>query len=368
MGNGKKLGWILAGAMLLAGGLLVVTRQIQPAAAKSDVAVRRKIEGYVRAKFGLMDTVKLNVAPLEDFGHGGFFKSVITSEDGKQTKTHTIVLTGDERFMVLGEYYPLGSDPKNEIASRVRETFKIPPPAIVSVSDFHRGPIPGLLAATVTVQSGTQKQVQDFFVTSDKSVLLLGSLFNLGADPRQEVLRNLTTDNQPSVGPADASVTLVEFADLQCASCSHMHKFIEDQLLPKYGDKVRIVFKEFPLSTIHDWSLMGAVANQCAYQIKPSAFLTYRTLIFNNQPTFNAANARNLLIEYGVQAGVDRLQLAACIDSKASLPRVQENFREGQAVGVQSTPTTFVNGRMVVGLPSPDAVFKVVDEALRAAR
>lgn len=96
--------------------------------------------------------------------------------------------------------------------------------------------------------------------------------------------------------------------------------------------------------------------------------MAYRSLVFRNQATFNATNARSLLIDYGEQAGIDRLQLAACIDSKASLPRIQQSLREGQAVGVQSTPTTFINGRMVVGLPSPDAVFKVINEALHLVR
>jgi protein-disulfide isomerase len=262
----------------------------------------------------------------------------------------------------------LGQDPKNEIASRVRTAFRIPPTAIVSVSDFHRGPIPNLLATTITAQEGNQKQVQDFFVTSDKSFLLLGTLYNLTSDPRLEVLRTLTTDDQPTVGPADAPVTMVEFADLECPSCSNLHRFIEDQLLPKYGNKVRVVFKEFPLSTIHDWSLTGAIACQCAYQIKPSAYLGYRTLIFRNQLIINATNVRRLLIDYGEQMGIDRLRLAACIDSKASLPRVEENFREGQTIGVQSTPTTFINGWRVIGLPPPDVLYKIIDGALRASR
>ncbi len=368
MGNGTKIRWILAGVLALTGGLLVVTRQLQPVPAKGDAAIRQRIEGYVREKFGLMDTVTLTVAPLEDFGHGGFFKSTIISSDGKDSKTHNLILSSDERYMVLGQFFPLGSDPKNEIASRVRETFKIPPGTIVSVSDFRRGPIPNLLATTITAQNGTQKQVQDFYVTADKSVLVLGSLFNLTTDPRLEVLRNLTTDNQPSAGPSNAPVTIVEFSDLQCASCSHMHKFIEEELLPKYGNKLRVVFKEFPLPTIHDWSLTGAIASQCAYQIKPQAYVAYRSLIFKNQGSFNAANARNLLIDYGEQVGIDRLKLGACIDSKASLPRVEQNFREGQTVGVHSTPTSFINGRMVVGLPSRDLLFKAVDEALRGAR
>ena len=65
---------------------------------------------------------------------------------------------------------------------------------------------------------------------------------------------------------------------------------------------------------------------------------------------------------------MDRLRLAACIDSKASLSKVEANFREGQAVGVQSTPTTFINGKMVVGMPTIDAFSKTVDEALQARK
>jgi len=350
------------------GGFLFLTQQVKTAPATSELALRQKIAQFVRARFGLLDTVKLTVEPLQDFGHGGFYKSTLSSDDGKQKKTHNLVLSRDERYLILGEVFSLGGDPKNEIAHRVRENFKIPPATIISVGDFRKSNVPNLLATTITVQNGNQKQQQDFFVTSDKTVLLLGTVFNLASDPRLEALRVITTENQPSVGPANAPVTIVEFADLQCASCSHMHEFLEKQLVPKYGNKVRVVFKEFPLASMHDWALTGAIASQCVYQINPSAFITFRSMIFKNQTSLNAANARNLLIDYGEQAGIDRLRLAACIDSKATLPRVQESFREGDIVGVKSTPTIFINGKMMVGLPGPEVVYKAVDEALRAAR
>jgi protein-disulfide isomerase len=364
----RKMGWGLAAMIVLAVGFVVFTRPTQTAPATSELALRQKIAQFVRARFGLLDTVKLTVEPLQDFGHGGFYKSTLSSDDGKQKKTHNLVLSRDERYLILGEVFSLGGDPKNEIAHRVRENFKIPPATIISVGDFRKSNVPNLLATTITVQNGNQKQQQDFFVTSDKTVLLLGTVFNLASDPRLEALRVITTENQPSVGPANAPVTIVEFADLQCASCSHMHEFLEKQLVPKYGNKVRVVFKEFPLASMHDWALTGAIASQCVYQINPSAFITFRSMIFKNQTSLNAANARNLLIDYGEQAGIDRLRLAACIDSKATLPRVQESFREGDIVGVKSTPTIFINGKMMVGLPGPEVVYKAVDEALRAAR
>ena len=75
-----------------------------------------------------------------------------------------------------------------------------------------------------------------------------------------------------------------------------------------------------------------------------------------------------MLLYYGQQVGLDRLKLAACIDSKASLPRVEENLREGRELGVDRTPTFFINGRLLIGGGPPEAFYQHVDEALRAAQ
>jgi protein-disulfide isomerase len=205
----------------------------------------------------------------------------------------------------------------------------------------------------------------DFYVTKDNRCLVVGTIFNLTVEPRREVLRTIVTADQPSQGPASAPVTIVEFSDLECPMCARVHEFLEKELLPKYGGKVRVVYKEFPLPTIHDWSLLGSIANQCAYQINPATFAPYRSLIFKNRINLNATNARDLLLDYGEQVGLDRLRLGACIDSKASLPRIEENVREGNVLGVTATPTSFVNGKRLVGMESADVFYKAVDEALR---
>jgi protein-disulfide isomerase len=140
---------------------------------------------------------------------------------------------------------------------------------------------------------------------------------------------------------------------------------LEKELVPKYGAKVRVIFKEFPLP-MHDWSTPAAVANECAYQINPSVFPSYRTLIFANQSDINASNVHERLLSLGNEAGVDRSRLAACIDSKASLSRVEAARQEAEDLGVNTTPTTFVNGRIIVGLASPATFDKIVDEALLA--
>jgi protein-disulfide isomerase len=143
-----------------------------------------------------------------------------------------------------------------------------------------------------------------------------------------------------------------------------MHDFLETKVLPKYGAKLRIVFKEFPLP-MHDWSFTAAIADQCAYQMNPSAYLPLRTAIFRNQQLINITNLRDTLLAYGEQAGLDRAQLAGCIDAKSSLSRIQRDMAEAKRIEVVSTPTLFINGRMMVGLPSEDAYYQAIDEALK---
>jgi protein-disulfide isomerase len=330
--------------------------------------MRERILLYVRAKFGVPDSVKLTADPLRPSIYPGFLETTITADQGKQKRLNSAFVTKDSRYLILGNLYIVVADPASEIVQRVREQFRIPVTSGVTAGPLGNSPYPGLLTTTITVDDGKQKQTQDFYVTTDNRCLVVGSVFDLGLDPRREALGVITTANQPGHGSANAPVIVVEFSDLQCPMCARVHDFLEKELLPKYGDKVRVVYKEFPLPTIHEWSLLGSIANQCAYQMNPATYVPYRSLIFKNQSSFNAANARDLLLDYGEQVGLDRLRLAACIDAKASLPRVEENFREGQAVGMTRTPTCFVNGTMVVGLESAEAFYKVVDEALRVAK
>ena len=140
---------------------------------------------------------------------------------------------------------------------------------------------------------------------------------------------------------------------------------METKVVPRYGNKVRIVFKEFPLVGIHDWSYTAAIADQCAFEINPSAYVPMRTAIFRSQALINITNLRDTLLSFGEQAGVDRVQLAGCLDSKASLPRVQRDMDEGKRINMTQTPTAFINGKMMLGLPSEDAYFQSIDLALR---
>jgi len=143
---------------------------------------------------------------------------------------------------------------------------------------------------------------------------------------------------------------------------------LETDIVSKYGNKLRVVFKEFPLVAIHDWALTGAIAAQCAYQIDPSKYVAFRSAVFKNQESITGDHARDMLLHFGAEAGVDNPKLAACIDSKGSLSRVEANLHEGEALGVNQTPTSFINGRILIGAPPPAEFYKLIDEAMHDAK
>lgn len=322
---------------------------------------------YIRERFGISDSVNLTIAPLRNAAYPGYYQTTVTVNDGKENRTSVVSVSANGRFLILSDFVPLGSDPKADMTRRVAEIFKLPATVKLSVGPFVNSPYPGFLQATLSADDGKRVQKQNYFVTSDKHFFVLGEIFNMDVDPKRQALRVIKLEDQPFQGPATAPVTIVEYADLQCPTCAREHEFVQKELVPRYGDKIRIVYKDFPLLQVHPWAFTAAIASQCAYQIDRTKFLAYRSSIFEHQPNISPTNARDLLLYYGQQVGLDRLKLAACVDSKASLPRVEANLQEGKELGVNQTPTFFINGRILIGGP-PDQFFQQVDQALRAAQ
>ncbi len=361
---GTCAGILAASTIFLASGQ-VKKSSTQPTAAslKSERIIR-----YIREKFGVPESSNLSLQPFQSAAYPGYYRTTVVVDDGKDKKTSTIAVSADGRFLILSDFLPLGSDPQAGIVKQLTDLFKLPANVKLSVGAFTPSPYPGFYQTSVTANNGERENKQNYFVTRDKRFIVVGGIFNMGVDPRQHALRTMKLADQPFEGGANAPVTIVEYADLECPSCALEHKFLMNELLPHYGDKVKVVFKEFPLVQIHTWAYTAAIANECAYQIDPSKYAAYRTTIFDHQSNISPTTARDLLIYYGQQVGLDRLRLAACIDSKASLPRVEEGMREGQELGVDRTPTFFINGQILIGGGPKETFFQFVDEALRASR
>jgi len=272
-----------------------------------------------------------------------------------------VVLAAVPALIAQAPVHPISHE---KIIRYVRDRFSIPDTVKITMTDLRESAYPDFLETTVTVDDGKDKRSQPLFISKNMRYLVEGSIFNLGGDPRQDIVRLISLHDQPTQGSAHAPVTLVEYSDLECPVCARLHEELETEIIPKYGDKLRVVFKEFPLVTIHDWALTGAIAAQCTYQIDPSKYVAFRSAIYKNQATVSGDHARDLLLHIAAEAGVDNLKLAACIDAKDSLSRVEANMREGDALGVGQTPTSFVNGRTIVGAPASAEFYKLIDEAM----
>jgi protein-disulfide isomerase len=254
---------------------------------------------------------------------------------------------------------------REKIINYLRERFTIPASIKITMTDLRESIFADFLETTVVLDDGKDKRSQAIFVSRNMRYIVEGSIFNLGGDSREEVVRLISLKDQPSQGPASAPVTLVEYSDLECPVCAKMQEELETEIIPRYGDKLHVVFKEFPLVAIHDWALTGAIAAQCVYQIDPTKYVDFRSAVYKNQTTVTGDHARDTLLHIAVEAGIDNMKLAACIDAKDSLSRVEANMHEGDALGIGQTPTNYINGRAITGA-SPAADFdKVIDEALR---
>jgi len=352
--------------LLLVGGngLAAETRPFQGARATAATGptTPERIVQYVRDRFEVPESVKVTVEPLGNSQFPIFFQTIVATDDGKEKRASNVFITKDGRCFVMGNVFALPHGSTAEIMRCVREVTKLPPQTELKIGTFNKTSYPQFLKTVITASDGKNTQTAEIFITKDRRTCILGIVLPF----REDFVRGLIkTKDVPSLGPSNAPVTVVEYADLQCPACARLHEFLEKEFLPKYGDKVRVIFKEFPLP-MHDWSTAAAVANECAYQINPSVFPGYRTLIFANQNAINASNARERLLALGDEAGVERSRLAECIDSKASLSQVEAARQEGEDLGVNKTPTTFVNGRIIVGLASQATFDKIVDAALLA--
>jgi protein-disulfide isomerase len=165
------------------------------------------------------------------------------------------------------------------------------------------------------------------------------------------------TGDDPSEGSATAPVTLVEYSDFQCPFCGRVMPTLKE-LRTKYGDKVRIVWKDFPLTQIHPQAFVAAQAGNCARE--QGKFWEYHDRLFANQQALQP----EFLKKYAGEVGLDTAKFNACLDSSKYEARVQESLGAGNRLGITSTPTVFVNGRMINGAQPIDVFQAVIDDEL----
>jgi len=267
---------------------------------------------------------------------------------------------GVSTFLYALDKKHLGDHIKKALNEDERITIKVGEP---KKSDFG-----DLLEVPITRGSGAQAQEQTIYITKDEKKYFYGVVFDLTVDPDQERADKINVSNSYSKGKRSAPVTLVEFSDLQCGYCRKAHFALEKELYKEYSKKkVRLVFKHFPLGG-HKWAEPAAVAAQCAGEQGEDKFWGMIELIFKNSSSINPGNVRKKTLSYAGKLGLNTGRLRKCMDGEEALKKVNKDKSEGLSVGVRSTPTFFVNGRMIRGFRNFKNFKPLIDRKLKDAK
>jgi protein-disulfide isomerase len=181
-----------------------------------------------------------------------------------------------------------------------------------------------------------------------------------GSETFIEPLRlEVAADGFPSMGPADAPVTIVEFSDFQCPYCSRVLPTLE-KVSKEYGDKVRIVFRQFPLLNIHPQAQKAAEASLCAFD--QEKFWEMHDAMFADQKGLSV----DQLKAKAVALGLDPATFDDCLDSNKYADQVEEDLRAGSQVGVTGTPAVFINGQFLSGAQPFESFAAIIDKELES--
>jgi protein-disulfide isomerase len=259
----------------------------------------------------------------------------------------------------------LPPDLAHRIEVEIRSRYQVPTGVNVTIGT----PTASELTGFDTLSGGTHSSTHDFLISKDRKTLAHMEKMDL----TQDLMSKIDTKGRPWRGNPNAKVTIINFDDFECPFCSRMHSTLFPGLLKAYGDKVRIIYKDFPLVEIHPWAMHAAIDGNCLAAQNNDAYWDFADYVHANQrllPGNNPADAMTKLDaaahEQGVKYKLDQPKLDACV-KKQDDSGVRASMAEGEKLAIDSTPTLFVNGERMSGAIPEAEMHQVLDRALVAA-
>jgi protein-disulfide isomerase len=293
---------------------------------------------------------------------------------------------------------PAPPDPalNRRIETRIRSHYtNIPSTVAVKIGERRASEYPGFDTITITLEQGDRKSSLDFLISQDNTRLARPEKIDVDAllfsADRKSAVRidpldiatlpasDADLSGRPVRGHPEAKVTILNYDDFQCPYCQEMHIRLVHEVLPRYGDRVRVIYKDYPLTNIHPWAVHAAVNANCLAAQDPAAYWEFADHVHDRLAEINknAKGEKRALVEQtgmldaiarqiGRQKGLDAARLDACVQ-KQDDSAVRASMAEGDRFGVDSTPTLFINGERITGAMPTGHVEAVLDRALTAA-
>ncbi len=268
---------------------------------------------------------------------------------------------------------PNPSDPEinRHIEVLVRSQFNVPQDYTVTIGARKPSQFPGYETLPIVFTRGPKTTPFDFLISTDGKTLARLETFDLTKNP----IFSIDTSGRPVRGNPAAKVTVINFDDLECPYCARMHQALFPSTLERYKDKVRFIYKDYPLSEMHPWAIHAAVDANCLASQDSGVYWTYVDYLHAHGQEVSGedrdinksfAALDRIARQEGTLAKLDSTKLDACL-AKQDETQVRASMKEGDQLGIDSTPSLFVDGERIVGAIPEDQVWMVIDRALRAA-
>ena len=234
---------------------------------------------------------------------------------------------------------------------------KVKPPTPADAEAFYetnkaRIPIP---------KEAAMPQIMDYLVERNRDLAHAALIKRLkkeyGYKSYLEPLRIPVETAGPSLGPANAPITIVEFSDFECPFCGGLFPTLK-QIEKEYGDKLRVVYRQFPLTSIHPHAEKAAEASLCA--LEQGKFWEFHDSMFGNQKELTVDDLK----KRAVDLKLDTAKFNECIDSDRQVATIQKDTQDGSRAGVTGTPAMFVNGRFLNGNQPYQTIKDLIEDEL----
>jgi protein-disulfide isomerase len=275
------------------------------------------------------------------------------------------------------------------IEQQVRAHFKLPDAILVTLGTPKPSEFAGYDTLPITFEGGGQKNTYDFLLSKDGKKLLRLTNIDITLEAyaktaaqnaamrheQTELMKKINVAGRPWRGAAAPKVTIIVYDDFQCPYCAVMYRTMFANSMKEYADRVRVVFKDYPLFEIHPWAKRAAIDSNCLAEQSNDAYWDFSDYVHANQKEIsgpsrdlNAAFARleAAAVDAGKKHKLDASILQSCLKSQPDTP-LNASVQEAESLGVSSTPTLFINGDKVSGALTEPELRQEIQAALRNA-